>query len=133
MEPFKSPCGADEPGLVGLVQRALDVEAPCMSAEEVQRLGALDPVNVQIDEGRWLSLENKEDGPEILSIVHKLRISDDDIGKDENGLFGLRATDRTRAMYLFRGGNIVSESVRLTTGTTRGPYRLIFIFRQGIR
>ena len=74
-------------------------------------------------------MENKEDGPAILSIVHKLRISDDDIGKDENGLFGLRATDRTRAMYLFRGGNIVSESVRFTTGTTRGPNRLVFIFR----
>ena len=124
MEPFQSPCGADEPGLVGLVQRALDVDAPCMSVEEVQRLGALDPVGVQIDEGRWLSLETKEDGPEILSIVNKLKISDDDIGKDENGLFGLRATDRTRAMYLFRGGNIVSESVRFTTGTTRGPNRL---------
>ena len=130
MEPFKSTCGADEPGLVGLVQRALDVEAPCMTDQQVQRLGALDPVNVQIDQGnRWLSLENKEDGPEILSIVNKLRISDDDIGKDENGLFGLRATDRTRAMYLFRGGNIVSESVRFTTGITRGPNRLVLISR----
>ena len=70
-----------------------------MSDDEVQRLGELDPVNVQIDEDRWLSLENKEDGPKILSIVHKLRISDGDIGKDENGLFGMGVTDRTRAMY----------------------------------
>ena len=91
-----------------------------MTVEEVQRLGGLDPVSVKIDEdGTCLSLEKDEDGPEILKIVKRLRIEDDDIGLDDDGLFGLRPTDRDRGMQLFRGGNVVSHTVKITSGTLR--------------
>ena len=36
--------GGKEPGLADLVQRALNTGAPCMTVEQVQRLGSLDPV-----------------------------------------------------------------------------------------
>ena len=39
--------------------------------------------------------------------------------KDITELFGLRPADRDRGMKLFRGGNVVSESVRITTGKMR--------------
>ena len=71
---------------------------------QVQRLGALDPVGVQADEdSTWLRLSEPKDGPEILKIVKKLAISDEDVGLTEDGLFGLRPTDRDRGMQLFRG------------------------------
>ena len=54
-------------------------------------------------------------------IVHLLSLCLFEVGDaDITSLFGLRAADRDRAMKLFRGGNIVSDSVQLTTGTTRG-------------
>jgi len=93
-----------------------------MTIEEVQRLGGLDPVSVKIDEhGTCLSLEKDEDGPEILKVVKTLRIADVDIGRDDDGLFGLRNTDRDRGMQLFRGGNVVADSVRVISGTLRSP------------
>ena len=86
---------------------------------KVQRLGALDPVAVEIDETMPLSLKNPEDGPKVLGIVRQLAIGDEDVGLDEDGLFGLRPTDRDRGMHLFRGGNVVAESVEFTSGTLR--------------
>ena len=89
---------------------------------QVQRLGALDPVGVQVDEkGEWLHLSNPDDGPKILEVVQKLVVSDEDIGLTEDGLFGLRPTDRDRGMHLFRGGNVVADSIKFVTGTLRGP------------
>ena len=109
---------------VDLVRRTMKQKVPCMTIEEVQRLGALDPVNVAIDENDpCLSLEKNEDGPEILRIINKLKIADEDIGLDDDGLFGLRPTDRDRGMQLFRGGNVVVESVKLRSGTLRSPDR----------
>ena len=51
------------------------------------------------------------------------QISDKDIGLDDNGLFGLRPTDRTRGLQLFRAGHVVSNSFRINSGYTRGPER----------
>jgi len=95
-----------------------------MTIEEVQRLGGFDPVSVKIDEdSTLLSLENNDDGPEILKVVKTLGITDVDIGLEDDGLFGLRPTDRDRGMQLFRGGNVVSDSVRVASGTLRSPGR----------
>ena len=95
-----------------------------MTIEEVQRLGGLDPVSVKFDEDcTWLSLERDDASPEILKIVKTLRIADVDIGLDDDGLFGLRPTDRDRGMYLFRGGTVVANSVRVTSATRRSPDR----------
>ena len=58
--------GSTEPGLIQLVKRVMRQNPPCMTVEEVQRLGGLDPVSVKIDmEGTCLSLEKDKDGPEI--------------------------------------------------------------------
>ena len=38
-------------------------------------------------------------------------------------MFGLRPTDRTRGLQLFRAGHVVSDSFRITTGRTRGTTR----------
>ena len=93
-----------------------------MTVEEVQRLGGLDPVSVKIDEdSTCLSLETDDDGPKILKIIKTLKIADEDIGLDDDGLFGLRNTDRDRGMQLFRGGNVVADSVRVASGTLRSP------------
>ena len=62
-------------------------------------------------------------GPKIMQIVTQLKISDKDIGLTKDGLFGLRPTDRDRGMHLFRGGNIVADTVRVTSGTLRSPDR----------
>ena len=79
-------------------------------------------MSVKFDEDcTWLSLERDDAGPEILKIVKTLRIADVDIGLDDDGLFGLRPTDRDRGMQLFRGGNVVSNSVRIASGTLRSP------------
>ena len=124
MEPHPNACGSDEPGLFGLVTQALDAgpRCPIMTVEEVQRLGALDPVGVEIDTDEWLSIEKKaehmpDDGPKIMEIISKLQVTDEVM----TGLFGLCPTDRDRAMNLFRGGNIVTDSMRITSGVTRGP------------
>ena len=99
-----------------------------MTPEDVQRLGALDPVNVSIDEdGPCFSLEKPEDGPKILQVIKQLQISDKDIGLDDDGLFGLRPTDRDRGMQLFRGGNVVSETVKVTSGTLRSDRTPVWI------
>jgi len=86
---------------------------------KVQRLGSLDPVAVELDEAMPFSLKNPEHGPKILDIVHQLAIGDEDVGLDEDGLFGLRPTDRDRGMNLFRGGNVVAESVQFASATLR--------------
>ena len=113
---------------VALVRRAMRHDAPCMTLEDVQRLGALDPVNVSIDaDGPCFSLENDEDGPKILEVINQLKIADEDIGLDDDGLFGLRPTDRDRGMQLFRGGNVVSESVKVTSGTLRNDRTPVWI------
>ena len=124
METFQTPCGGVEPGIFELVTKALEAgpRCPIMTVEEVQRLGALDPVGVEIDTDEWLSIEKKpdhmpDDGPKIMEIVSKLQVSDEVM----TGLFGLCPTDRDRSMNLFRGGNIVTDSVRITSGVTRGP------------
>ena len=116
MESFVTDCGAEEPGLVDLVQRADEMNIPPMTIEEVQRLGAVDPVAVAADTDKpWLSFQNNEDGPKILDIVHQLSVSDEEITK----VLGLRPTDRDRAMFLFSGGNIVSNSVTVASGKLR--------------
>ena len=62
METFKNPSGGNEPGIAALVQKAIDTDADVMTLEEVQRLGAVDPVGIQVDlnEADWLSLEKPE-------------------------------------------------------------------------
>jgi len=65
MEAFDNPAGGEEPGIATLVQKALDTDAAVMTLEQVQRLGAVDPVGVQVDlnEADWLALENPEGKP----------------------------------------------------------------------
>ena len=81
MEPFESPCGSNEPGLAALVDRAWQNNTPAMTLEEVQRVGALDPVAYEIDtdiEGGKpviYSLDNKEDGPKIMEIVGNFKVN----------------------------------------------------------
>ena len=60
--------------LVDLVQKALETNAPCLTVEQVQRMGALDPVAVQIDPGPWLSLSESGDGPKIAEIIQQLKV-----------------------------------------------------------
>ena len=87
-----------------------------MTVEDVQRLGALDPCAVQIEtDEKELLLLNDEDADQIREIVNKLQISDADILE----LFGLRPTDRDRAMKLFRGGHVVTRTVKFRSGHTR--------------
>ena len=80
METFESPCGGVEPGLAMLVQRAWETKAPPMTLEEVQRVGALDPVAYEIDtdieNGKPViySLDETNDGPKIAEIVETLRV-----------------------------------------------------------
>ena len=90
-------------------------------------MGALDPVSVQIDGGPELSLETPADGPKIAKIIHQLQISDKDIGVGEDSLFGLRNTDRTRGLQLFRAGHVVSNSFRIRSGHTRLDRRPVWI------
>ena len=148
MESFTTDQGVREPGLVELVERARKADAPVMTVEEVQRLGAIDPVDVQVDDVPWMTLENADDGPKICKIVQQikvtkthqrtldhnpdltltlqtttLQISDGDITE----LYGLRPTDRDRGMHLFSGGNVVSESVRMTTGKMRSTGQAVWV------
>ena len=90
---------------------------------KVQRLGALDPVAVEIDEAMPLSMKNPEDGPKVLEIVNQLAIGDESVGLNKDGLFGLRPTDRDRGMHLFRGDNVVAESAEFTSGTLQSCHR----------
>ena len=82
MEPFESPCGAKEPGLAALVDQARKNQTPAMTLEEVQRVGALDPVayeiDIDIEDGQPLtySLDKKEDGTRIVKIVEGLKVRD---------------------------------------------------------
>ena len=140
MESFTLPCGGEEPGLVDLVTQADGKNVPVMTVEEVQRLGALDPVAVKIDEAKeCLSMDNNEHGPKITQIIHQLKVTPTltttstlpftadthvhtptQVGdEDITALLGLRPTDRDRAMGLFSGGHIVTDSVRITTGKMR--------------
>ena len=113
MESFVAPSGGNEPGLAALVERAWQNKTPAMTLEEVQRCGALDPVAYQIDtdteNGKPLSysLDNRQDGEKISEIVSSLKVNDEDIKQ----LFGLRNADRDRALKLFTGGHIISDSV----------------------
>ena len=75
LEPFKTECGGEEPGLVTLVERALDEDPPVMTIDQVQRLGTIDPVEVEVDDVPWLSLDNNDDGPKMLDIAQQLRVS----------------------------------------------------------
>ena len=45
-----------------------------MTIEDVQRLGVIDPVDVQVDDVVWLSLENADDGPKILEILKHTQV-----------------------------------------------------------
>ena len=80
MEPFPSPCGAVEPGIAALVERARENQTPAMTLEEVQRVGALDPVAYEIDveshAGKPVqySLDEEKDGPKIAEIVESLKV-----------------------------------------------------------
>ena len=74
MESFENPAGGREPGLIDLVQKALETNVPCLTVEQVQRMGALDPVAVQIDPGPWLSLSEVGDGPKIAEIMQQLKV-----------------------------------------------------------
>ena len=116
LESFQSPCGAFEPGIVQLVERADRLNTPSMTVEEVQRLGAIDPVAVAIDRTKpWLRVSNDEDGPKILNIIKNFKVNDDEITR----VLGLCPTDRERAMHLFSGGNIVVDSVKVVSGKLR--------------
>ena len=119
MESFTNDSGGEEPGLYNLVDKADKTNSPVMTLEEVQRLGGVDPVSIQLDfnESEWLSLNKPEDGPKILEIVKQLKVGDKTITE----LVGLCPKGRDRAMHLFRGGNIISKTVKVTTGKTRGP------------
>ena len=70
-----------------------------------------------------MSLTNPGDGPAILRIVKQLNIGEKEITK----LVGLRPTDRDRAMQLFRGGNVISKSVKVTTGKIRSNGEPVWI------
>ena len=82
MEAFESPCGSHEPGLVTLVQRALENNTPVMTLEEIQRVGALDPVAYEIDTDTEhdkpvvYSLDKATDGPKIAEIVKSFKVLD---------------------------------------------------------
>ena len=82
MEHFEAPCGGTEPGLVTLVERARQNQTPAMTLEEVQRVGALDPVAYEIDTdiqgGKPVvySLDEAKDGPKIAEIVENLKVLD---------------------------------------------------------
>ena len=74
MEAFETDQGVKEPGLVTLVERAEQSNAPVMTVAEVQRLGVIDPVDVQVDDVPWLTLENPDDGPKICKIVKQFKV-----------------------------------------------------------
>ena len=63
-----------EPGLVDLVQRALETNAPCVTVEQVQRMGALNPVAVQINPGPWRSLNKAEEGAKFAQIIQQPKV-----------------------------------------------------------
>ena len=81
MESFETPCGGEEPGLAVLVERAIQKGTPPMTLEEVQRVGALDPVAYEIDvdvqggKPVTYSLDESKDGPKIAKIVHTLKVA----------------------------------------------------------
>ena len=138
-------------------ERERDCVCVCVCCvEEVQRAGALDPVAYQIDQviqgGKPVvySLDNRNDGPKIAEIVTTLKVcvcvcvrwwgggrgtnthprtythpqvSDKDINK----LFGLRNADRDRAMKLFTGGHIISDSVSFASGKMKTTNKAVWI------
>ena len=59
------------------------------------------------------------------------QVSDEDIGLDDSGLFGLRPTDRTRGLRLFAGGHVVSDSFKVTSGVTRDSMKRAVWIVQG--
>jgi hypothetical protein len=89
MEEHQSVSGGIEPGIFQLVTKEEQAgpKCPIMTVKEVQRLGSLDPVGVEIDADHWLSLEKKadhipDDGPQIMEIINKLTVTDEVTGCD---------------------------------------------------